>query len=187
MIVDEKLTQTRAGAGYLLRALILGVLASWVALAFNVVGAITLGTTAPHLLKLLRVYATFFHGEPALTGEMSGGLVILISFLLYTTTGAVVGAPLTLVYERRFGTHGWYMRVIDGAWIGILMWVISFYGVLSWLQPLALRVVGYADEPRAFIPEHIPIWVGVATHICFVESVLVLGRIRSGGPDQAKG
>jgi hypothetical protein len=46
-----------------------------------------------------------------------------------------------------------------GAAYGLIMWVVNFYVVLSWLQPL---LVG-----KAFVIELMPAWVAALTHLIY--------------------
>lgn len=155
---------------YVLTGLILGLFAAWVSLGFNVVGALLSGLEP---LKLMRVYATFFDGENALRMGQ-GGMMFIVALMLHSATGAVVGTPLHVVYSRFFGGHSLLRRALNGVWLGIVMWIVNFYLLLSWIQPL---VLGWLDVPgphEAFILREIPFWVAALTHICFTVTMLVL-------------
>jgi hypothetical protein len=150
-------------AYHVLSGMVLGVIAAWVTLVFNVIGAVLLGK-AP--LELLRVYSTILGG--ARTAESSEAVVLLFALGVHTLTGAVCGAPIHVVVSRFFPGRPLGARLFTGAWLGVVMWAINFYGVLSWLQPLLL------GEPSSYIVDHIPIWVAVLTHVAFTETVLIL-------------
>jgi NO-binding membrane sensor protein with MHYT domain len=49
--------------------------------------------------------------------------------------------------------------MLAGTGYGIAIWVVNFYGILSWLQPLL--------HGGAFILTEIPIAVAVVTHVCY--------------------
>ena len=151
-----------------------GVVAAWAALAFNAVGSIVVTGGPVEPLHLLRVYATFRYGAEALGADMHAPATVGTSILLYSVTGAAIGAPLYLVYRRWFGWHTATWRVLNSVWLGVAMWLVNYYGVLSWAQPLALRALRYGGEPRPYIAEHIPGWVAAATHVTFVGVVLLL-------------
>ncbi|MBT3269481.1 hypothetical protein HN371_20220 [Candidatus Poribacteria bacterium] len=161
------LTRTAAAAG-------VGVLAAWAALAFNAVGSIFVTGAPSELLHLLRVYATFHHGAEALRADVHAPAAIATSMFLYTATGALLGAPLYLVYRRWFGWHTAPWRALNAAWLGVVMWLVNYYAVLTWAQPLALRILRYEGERRPYITEHIPGWVAAVTHVTFVAVVLLL-------------
>lgn len=151
-----------------------GVIAAWAALGVNIVGSIVVTGAPSELLHLLRVYATFLHGAEALTADMRAPEVFATSMFLYMGTGALVAAPLYLAYGRWLGWHGHAWRLGNAVWLGVAMWLVNYYVVLSWAQPVALRLVRYEGEPRAYITEHIPGWVAALTHVTFVAVVLLL-------------
>ncbi len=123
--------------------------------------------------ELLRVYATFFMGGAPIDGASDIGVILGMAMGLHLATAAVVGMPLYVVYERVFGGHGLRRRALNGVWLGLVMWGINFYAILSWLQPTTLRVIGAQGEASAFILQAMPPWVAALTHICFVEIVLL--------------
>jgi len=57
---------------------------------------------------------------------------------------------------------------MTGLWLGIIMWLVNFYGILSWLQPLIL------GEPSSYIIQNIPWWIALLSHVAFTEIVLLL-------------
>lgn len=147
---------------YVISGLILGALAAWVALGFNVIGAwIAFGDP----FRLLRVYATFF-GGPAILGGTQDGIAILLALILHSATGAVVGAPIHVVFSRFVVGLSLQKRILAGIALGLLMWVINFYGILSWLQPMV--------SGGRYIIDEIPIAVAILTHICFALTMLML-------------
>jgi hypothetical protein len=147
---------------YVIAGLILGALAAWVSLAFNVLGAwVAFGDP----FRLLRVYATFFGGATILDGQQDG-IAILLALILHSATGAVVGAPIHVVFSRFVAGMTVQKRIVAGVALGIAMWVINFYGILSWLQPMVSGGQHIIDE--------IPIWVAALTHICFALTMMVL-------------
>jgi riboflavin transporter FmnP len=144
--------------------------AAWFSLALNVVGALALGQ-AP--LKLLRVYATFFMGAEALGQAANQGVKLFLALVLHSATGAVVGMPLYLVYHRRFGGHETVTRAINGVWLGVVMWLVNYYPLLPWFQPVVLGWVACDGEIQPYIIRKLPFWVAALTHIAFVEVVLL--------------
>ncbi len=147
---------------YVIAGLILGALAAWVSLGFNVLGAwISFGDP----FRLLRVYATFFGGAAILDGKQDG-IAILLALILHSATGAVVGAPIHVVFSRFVAGMTLQKRVLAGIVLGLVMWMINFYGILSWLQPMV-------SGGRQII-EQIPMWVAALTHISFTLTMLML-------------
>ena len=147
---------------YVIAGLILGALAAWVALAFNVLGAwISFGDP----FRLLRVYATFFGGASILDGTQDG-IAILLALILHSATGAVVGAPIHVIFSRFVVGLNLQKRVLAGVGLGIVMWLVNFYGILSWLQPMVSGGQQIINE--------IPMWVAALTHICFTLTMLLL-------------
>jgi len=155
---------------YLLMGSAIGVYAAWFSLALNVVGALALGQQP---LKLLRVYATFFMGAEALGDAANQGVTLFLALVLHSATGAVVGMPLYVLYHRRFAHHETMMRAINGLWLGLVMWLVNYYAILSWVQPMVLRWVAYDGDIQPYIIRNIPFWVAALTHIAFVEVVLL--------------
>jgi hypothetical protein len=147
---------------YLMAGLFLGTLASWVSLAFNVAGAwLTYGDP----LRLLRVYATFFGGDSVLTGA-GAGVAMLLALILHSATGAVVGAPIHVVYSRYVMHSTIQKRLLVGVVLGVVMWLVNFYALLSWLQPLV--------SGGTWIVDQIPWWVALLTHVSFTLTMLLL-------------
>ena len=150
-------------AYYLLGGLLLGVLAAWCVLALNVVGAYLMGEDP---LALLRVYATILGGERA--AESSEAVVLVFALGVHTITGAICGAPIHLFYSRFRVDQGILGRLLVGVVLGVVMWVVNYYLVLTWLQPLL------TGEEGSYIVEHTPIWVAIANHVAFTTILLLL-------------
>ena len=60
-----------------------------------------------------------------------------------------------MLRQRHFGEP----HIGLGAGYGLLMWVVNFYVVLSWLQP---ALVG---EP--YVLNLMPVWVAILTHLIY--------------------
>lgn len=150
-------------AYYVLSGLVLGIVASWVVLLLNVVGAYLVGEEP---LKLLRVYSTILGGERTMASK--DAVVLIFAVGVHTLTGAVCGAPIHVIYSRFFMGQKLAARLVTGFILGIVMWLINFYGVLSWLQPLIL------GEETSYIVRNMPWWVALASHVAFTETMLIL-------------
>jgi len=146
-------------AYHALAGIVIGALAAWISLALNALGSlILLGDP----FRLMKYYATIFTGD--LT-EANRAAELMVAIGIHTITGSLCGAPIHVVASRYFPGRGLITRVAWGVLLGLVMWVVNFYAVLSWLQPL---LVG-----RFYIGE-IPIWVAALTHVSFAVTVLVL-------------
>jgi len=148
-------------AYHLVSGALLGMLAAGASLLFNIIGATMVGK---HPLELIRVYLTFPMGETALAIDNSATLAI--GCFLYLGAGIVFGALIQVVLTRWVkGPLGMRRFGVVSA-LAILLWLLNYYGILSWLQPLLFG--------GNWIVETIPIWVAAATHLVFGWSLLLL-------------
>lgn len=136
----------------------LGCLGAAVSLMANVFGAPIFGR---HPLELIRVYLTFPMGEQALTVE--DGAILSIGCALYLATGALLGIGLHLIFRVYFADVTAGRRFMVASAIGLVLWVVNFYFILSWLQPLLLD--------GNWIVSMVPWWVGALTHLAFAWTV----------------
>ena len=150
-------------AYYVLSGMVLGVVASWLTLILNVAGAHLAGEEP---LKLLKVYSTILGG--ARTAGSAEAVVLIFALGVHTLTGAVCGAPIHVVYSRFFTDQKLPQRLITGLVLGVVMWLVNFYGILSWFQPLIL------GEETSYIVQNIPAWVALLSHVAFTEAVVLL-------------
>jgi hypothetical protein len=141
--------------------MMLGVIGAAVSLAFNAIGAPLAGE---HPLQLIRVYLTFPMGAEALTTD--SGKVLTVGCILYLITGALYGVVFHLIMSGSLGRAGWLKRLIAGSAIGLGLWVVNFYLVLSWLQPALLG--------GNWILTEVPWWVAALTHLAFAWTMLVI-------------
>ncbi len=141
--------------------MMLGVIGSLVSLLANVVGAPLFGKPA---LELIRVYLTFPMGERALRAEDE--VILFLGCLLYLFTGAVYGSVFHIVMSSLFANALAITRFVIATAIGLGLWVVNFYLILSWLQPMLL-----GDN---WIVRLVPVWVAVLTHLAFAWSMLVM-------------
>jgi hypothetical protein len=149
------------GAYYATTGFMLGSIGAAVSLLANVIGAPIAGKRP---LELIQVFLTFPLGERALTldAQANGGLIIALGCCLYLGTGMLLGVPLYLVMARVCGTSSVLAkRLAVGAVLGLAIWAIAFYGILSWLQPLLFGGRWITD------PAILPPWVAAVTHVIF--------------------
>lgn len=139
---------------YLVAGLMLGTMGALNSFLFNVVGSFVVNQDP---MYILRVLGTFFIGKEALTTDDMTFLMLVM--LTHLSVGAVAGAlfhfGLNLFWPNLLASR----LLLISAGFGIALWLVSFYGVISWLQPL---LVG-----QAFILQMMPFWVALLTHIVY--------------------
>lgn len=153
-------------AYYATTGFMLGAFGAFTSLLFNVVGS---ALVEQHPLRLIQIYLTFPLAERAL--ELEGGLALAIGCCLYISTGMLLGAPFQVLMARTVGNGSIYQRVAMATILATSMWVIHFYAILSWLQPLLFG--------GRWIVELIPVWIGLLTHLVYgwtMAVVFPLGR-----------
>lgn len=138
--------------------LMLGILGAMASLLFNIVGSLVAGH---HPLRLIQVYSTFPLGERALTAEFETGIALAVGCCLYIGTGMLLGIPFQMSIARLLPNGGLTARLVFATALGLLLWVVNFYGILSWLQPMLIGGNWIVD------PTILPPWVGAATHLVF--------------------
>jgi len=141
----------------------LGGVAAVVSLLANMAGAPLFGQRP---MELIRVFLTFPMGARAL--EIEEGTVLMVGSVLYLLTGALFGIVLHLVLSVSFADASRGKRFLVATGLGLALWIVNFYLILSWLQPLLLG--------GNWIVRLIPPWVGAFTHLAFAWTV-ALGEI----------
>ena len=139
---------------------VLGLFGALVSLVFNIVGALVVpppAGLAPDPLNLIRVYLTFPMKDAALTTD--NGVALAIGCCLYLFTGMALGVPFQVAQARILPNGTLRGRLILATVVGLLVWIVNFYCILSWLQPLL-----FGDR---WIVRLIPWWVGMLTHLVF--------------------
>jgi hypothetical protein len=145
---------------------VLGGLAAASALLVNVIGAPIAGKQS---LELIRVYLTFPLGEQALVlaepgraGQALGdGMILAFGCCLFLFTGMLLGIPMQVALARFEGEAKLFKRLLIGTVMGIALWLVNFYLVLSWLEPLLFGGNWIVD------PRYLPPWVAAGTHVVF--------------------
>ena len=140
--------------------MMLGATGAMVSLLANAVGAPIFGQRA---LELIRVYLTFPMGEQALGAE--AGFVLFVGCSLYLITGAIYGVAFHLVFSLFLAGAARGRQFLFATVVGVGLWVVNFYLLLSWLQPALL-----GDN---WIVRLVPWWVGLLTHLAFVWTMVV--------------
>lgn len=154
------------GAYYATTGFLLGIFGAMASLLANVIGAPVAGRSP---LELIRVYLTFPLGEKALTLAGGGqsayavpdGLIIAFGCCLYLATGMILGVPFHVLLSRFAGTATVGRRLLLATGMALALWLINFYGILSWLQPLLCGGRWITD------PAILPWWVAALTHLIY--------------------
>ncbi len=141
----------------------LGIFGACTSLLFNIIGSLILqpGESA---LRLIQVYLTFPLGEQAL--HINEGLTLAVGVCLYLGTGMLLGMPFHLVLSRYFDRSSFTVRLGVVTAMGLALWLINFYGILFWLQPLLFG--------GRWIVDLIPWWVAASTHLVFAWTMLLV-------------
>jgi len=151
-------------AYYATTGFILGGIAAMSSLLANVVGALLFGKPP---LELIRVYLTFPMGEKALElSDSDGGLTLAIGCCLYIATGMLYGILFQIVLSRFAANSTFATQFVVVSLLALGVWLVNFYGILSWLQPLLFG--------GRWIVEQIPWWVAAITHLVFGWSMLLM-------------
>jgi hypothetical protein len=143
----------------------LGGIAALASLLLNVIGA---SLFEKHPLRLIQVYLTFPLGERALGDDFSTGMALAVGCCLYIATGMLLGIPFQMAIARFLPSAGLGTRLIVATLLGLVLWVVNFYGVLSWLQPLLFGGRWITD------PTLLPPWVAALTHLVFAWTMALL-------------
>ncbi len=139
---------------YVVAGITLGTMGAITSFIFNVVGSFII---AQDPMLILRVFGTFFIGQNALTTDNLNFLMLVL--LTHVIVGAVGGAVFHVIINRMFADRSSGQKVLYGALFGCAIWLINFYGIIWWLQPL---LVG-----QAYILRLMPFWVAALTHIIY--------------------
>lgn len=131
-----------------------GFLGSVSSLACNVIGAWLMGIEP---LKLLRVYATIAEGASAL--EPQNTAFFTDALLAHLAVGSFFGAVFLLWIARLLPARTLVQHVTAGVVFGLALWIVNFYLILLWLQPIV--------SGQAVIVKNIPWAVAALTHACY--------------------
>ncbi len=138
---------------YIVAGATIGILGSVTSFAFNVLGSLLVKQDP---LLFLRVYGTVFLGPKALTTDDLNFFMLVA--VVHFSVGASAGAVFQ-VFISRFVPDRPLLQIVLGGIYGVLMWVVNFYLIISWLQP---RLVG-----EAYVLELMPAWIALLTHLVY--------------------
>jgi hypothetical protein len=138
---------------YIVAGATIGILGSVTSFAFNVVGSLLVKQDP---LLFLRVYGTVFLGPKALTTDDLNFFMLVA--VVHFSVGASAGAVFQ-VFISRFVPDRPLLQIVLGGLYGVLMWVVNFYLIISWLQP------GLVGE--AYVLKLMPAWIALLTHLVY--------------------
>jgi hypothetical protein len=144
----------------------LGGVAAMASLLLNVVGSTIAGK---HPLEIIRVYLTFPLGDQALNlasaegGHyvIDDGMILALGCCLYIGTGMVLGALFHWLLSLLTQRSGGGARLVWSTVLAVVIWVVNYYMILSWLQPMLFGGNWITD------PKILPWWVALGTHLVF--------------------
>ena len=134
------------------------MVAALVSLMFNIIGASVAGKDP---LQIIRVYLTFGLGAKALDPAFENGLALAMGCVLYIATGMLLGIIFHVVLSRYASKAGLAGRLVWASGVAVIIWLVNFYGLISWIQPLLFGGNWIVDNA------HLPWWVALATHLVF--------------------
>lgn len=155
---------------------LLGGVAASVALLVNIIGATLVGR---HPLELIRVYLTFPLGEQALKltavprgpEAIEDRMVLLLGICLYLGTGMLIGSIFQLIFSKFANKAPLGTRLFVGTLTALSVWLINFYAILIWLQPLICGGNWIAN------PQYQPVWVAAGTHLVYGWTMALLSPL----------
>lgn len=154
-------------AYYATTGVMLGIFGAMSSLLFNIVGSVLVGQ---HPLELIRVYLTFPLGDQAL--ELDSGMALAIGCCLYLGTGMLLGIPVYLALTKWTANGSLGKRVIVSSIVAVIIWLVMYYGILSWLQPALVQM-----SPQNYIVNRVPPWVALLTHLVFAWTMVLVYRL----------
>lgn len=150
---------------YATTGFVLGGIGAIASLLFNIVGSSIVGKSP---LQIIKVYLTFPLGAKALSEDFNTGMALAIGCCLYIGTGMVLGIPFQLIFAKFWPHANLTMRLLVATILGLVIWAINFYGILSWLQPLLFGGNWIVDGKQ------LPPWVAAATHLVFAWTMALI-------------
>jgi hypothetical protein len=81
---------------------------------------------------------------------------------LYLGTGMLLGIPMYLALTKWTSTGGFAKRMLVASLVSVVIWLVMYYGILSWLQPAVVDM-----SPQNYIVNRVPAWVALLTHLVF--------------------
>jgi hypothetical protein len=147
-------------ASHLRAGALLGCMAGCVTLMANVIGSTAWSAISgepQHPLRLIQVFLTFPFGRAAL--QLSGGWLLAAGCILFLVTGMLYGMLFEYLVSYFLPHADVRTRIAVFSLFALGVWVVNFYALLMWLQPLLFG--------GRWITELVPWWVAAITHLLF--------------------
>jgi hypothetical protein len=161
------------GVYVVLAGFVLGAFGAMSSLLFNIVGSLLVHQKP---LQLIQVYLTFPLGEEALS--VDSRVALATGCCLYVLTGMMLGIPFQFVLARWCETASLPVRFVVVTVMALALWLVNFYGLISWIQPLLIG--------GNWILDNIPWWVAASTHLVFGWTMLAVQPLGRFGARQAQ-
>lgn len=139
---------------YVVVGMIIGIMGALASFLFNVMGSMFINQDP---MMLIRVFGTLFRGREALVTDDQNFIMLVL--MVHFTVGAVGGAVYHVFVNQRCADCPYRHKIFLGAGWGLIIWVVNFYLILSWLQPMRVG--------EALILRMIPFWVAALTHVVY--------------------
>ena len=150
----------------------LGAIAGCTSLLMNIIGSVmwpTISGHDQHPLRIIQVYLTFPLGESAL--QLNSGMLLAGGCVLYLVTGILYGMLFEIMLSYLLPHANSLARLMACTILALFVWAVSFYAVLTWLQPLLFG--------GRWIIDLIPWWVAAVTHLVFGWTIALLYGVRT--------
>lgn len=151
----------RRPASFVLAGLLVGFVGAAASLLFHMVGALAMQNNP---LQVVRIYLTLLRGERALANDT--GRWLALGTCLYLLGGACYGILFHQVLGRWFPQAPGIWRLLVSSAMGVMIWLVNFYLLLSWLQPLL------TGGPSVL--QLIPFWLAALTHLVFAWTIFFM-------------
>jgi hypothetical protein len=116
------------------------------------------------------VYLTFGLGGKALDPGFDDALALAMGCVLYIATGMLLGIIFQVVLSRYAAGAGLLGRLAWATALAVAIWLVNFYCLLSWIQPLLFG----GNWITSTDPVYLPWWVALATHLVFGWTMAVI-------------
>jgi hypothetical protein len=81
----------------------------------------------------------------------------------------LMGIPVYLALTRWGAGRSLMVKFAIASAVALLIWIINFYFILSWLQPAVVNM-----SPENLIVNRVPWWVAAATHLVFAWTMVLV-------------
>ncbi|MFM7243013.1 MAG: hypothetical protein ACKO40_02400 [Planctomycetaceae bacterium] len=114
------------------------------------------------------MYLTFGLGGQALDPAFDNGLALAMGCVLYIATGMLLEIVFHVILTRYAANAGLLGRLALASVVAVAVWLVNFYGLISWLQPLLFGGSWIVDNAQ------LPWWVALATHLVFGGTMAII-------------